>query len=41
MTCVVGLQVDTFREVFLFTSVVCLLTLLPALLLGGRRCSQI
>jgi hypothetical protein len=30
----VGLQVDAFREVFIVTGVVCLLTLLPAAFLG-------
>lgn len=34
---VVGLQVDAFHEVFIVTGVVCLLTLLPAALLGSRE----
>jgi MFS family permease len=33
---VVGVQVDTFHEVFLITGVICLLTMIPAMLLGGR-----
>jgi hypothetical protein len=34
---VIGVQVDTFQEVFLVTGIICLLTVLPALLLGGRE----
>jgi len=33
---VIGVQVDTFHEVFLVTGIICLLTVIPALLLGGR-----
>lgn len=32
-----SLQVDTFRDTFLATAAVCLVSILPALLLGGRR----
>ena len=34
---VVGVQVETFHEVFLFTGVICLLSVLPALALGTRE----
>jgi MFS family permease len=34
---VTGVQVDAFREVFLVTGVICLLTLLPAALLGRQE----